>query len=123
MGRRDLRHAARQREGAFAPGDFQPVNVEEVMQMVRAKPANFRVDKFELYLTNRNKWLQKRGIFFSFDLFLTNKGRALATNIQMEITFPPFIRLFDDDFSIVSRRVVDCVAKLFPVRSFRYTDR
>jgi hypothetical protein len=38
-----------------------------------------------------------RGTFFSFDLFLTNKGRALATSVQIEITFPPFIRLLDPD--------------------------
>jgi hypothetical protein len=54
-------------------------------------------ESYERCLKDRNKWLLQRGTFFSFDLFLTNKGRALATSVQVEITFPPFIRLLDPD--------------------------
>jgi len=52
---------------------------------------------YERFLKGRNSWLQKRGIFFSFDLFVTNKGKALATNIQAEVSFPSFVRLVDPD--------------------------
>jgi hypothetical protein len=114
----------------FVPKNFQPVDVDGMMQKVRAEfpkivstshsnpfDAAYRVglfctpgqmeefntsldrfyERYERCLKDRNKWLQRRGTFFSFDLFLTNKGRALATSVQLEITFPPFIRLLDPD--------------------------
>ncbi len=110
----------------FVPGDFQPINVEEAMRRVRAKYPKIASDnhanplrigllctssqleeynksldtyyeRYERCLKDRNKWLQQRGTFFSFDLFLTNKGKTLATSVHVEITFPPFVRLLDPD--------------------------
>lgn len=110
----------------FMPGDFQPINVEEAMRRVRGKypkmtsdnHANpFRLgllctssqmeeynksldryyERYERCLKDRNKWLRQRGTFFSFDLFLTNKGKTLATSVQVDIMFPPFVRLLDPD--------------------------
>jgi len=52
-------------------------------------------ERYERCLKDRNTWLQRRGTFFSFELFLTNKGKTLATSVQVEITFPPFVRLLD----------------------------
>lgn len=114
----------------FVSKNFQPVDVVEAMQKVRAKypkiatdnhakpfDAPYRLglhctpsqmeeynksldryyDRYEQCIKDHNNWLQKRGIFFSFDLFLTNKGKTLATSIQVDITFPPFVRLLDPE--------------------------
>ena len=71
----------------FTPGQMEGYN----------KSLDRYYERYERCLKDRNKWLQQRGSFFSFDLLLTNKGKALATSVQVEITFPLFVRLLDPD--------------------------
>jgi hypothetical protein len=104
---------------------FQVVDVSQAVQTVKRKtpkiessnPFNFRrlsllgqdqianynadLDKYyarcQEYYTKLNRWVQARGQFYDFDLYLKNQGRGLATHIQLEMIFPPFVRLLDAD--------------------------
>jgi hypothetical protein len=47
------------------------------------------------YFGRLNRWVEARGRFYDCDLYVKNEGRALATHIQLELVFPPFVRLLD----------------------------
>jgi hypothetical protein len=111
-------------DSPFSPGDFQLANVAEEMQRCRARqpktatrgtgpfalpvlrlPGSDEYEKnlvdyyakYERWLNDRNDWLRKRGSFFSFELLLTNTGKAMATIIRVEITFPSLVLLLNND--------------------------
>jgi hypothetical protein len=59
-------------------------------------------ESYEAHLHQYNQWLVKRGVTYEFDLYLSNRGGAEASHIEIELTFPSFVHgLFSDEVDAI----------------------
>jgi hypothetical protein len=101
-----VRRAMEQHPKQDIPRSLSPLYRHSPLSIEQVAIHNDDLDKYYAqcadYYKRLNRWVQARGRFYDFDLYLGNRGKAIASTILVELIFPSFVRLLTPEVKLAS---------------------